>query len=53
MKMQIRFILRKRIDYMQIFKIKKKITIAIKDSRSCFEKTIINNSYCRYLTQLN
>ena len=38
---------------MQFFKVKKKITISIKDSRSCFDKTIINNSFCGFLTPLN
>ena len=31
-------VLRKRIDYMQIFEIKKEIITIIKDSRSCFNQ---------------
>ena len=37
-KMQIRFIRRKIVDYMYIFKIKKKIISTIKKSRTCFYK---------------
>ena len=37
-KMQIRFIWRKIVDYMQIFKIKKHIISIIKKSRTCFNK---------------
>ena len=44
-------VLRKRIDYIQIFEIKKEIISIIKDSRSCFKWN--NNSLYEYLKQLN